>query len=748
MNLFTWFGIAILSFTGPGISRVRVGEPFSPPPYFSAKDIFFTNGLKIDTRQPSADRGEPSTYWLIHFSEPIRHKWLSLLKERGFEPVCYIAYQTVVVRRNKAIHVNLSQLPQIKIDWLGPYLPEYKLAPELLKSQKAKELAVALWSGEVRVVSGVRDLKSIIEDEDVAWVERAEQFKPFNRDVQWVMQIGWRPMVPDPIEGRRVWRYGIRGQGMVVGLFDTGINTAHYMFYDPLVPIENPGLYPNHRKIIAYKLYRDAAFGDARLAEYHGSAVAGTLAGNDEIMGDSSDLDGIAPDARIYFLDIARANGQYVVSEDLSEALDSVRLGRGLSEPVYQVSGSFGSGGFLSYYRLPEASVDAVCWEDKQFLVVWAAGNEGGSKYRLGHPAGAKNCLTVGGCGNGTKSNTIYLSSSPGPTRDERIKPNVVAPAENIWTVNGEGVNTYWVREGTSFSAPAVSGALTLLRQYFKEGWFPTGEPNPNHRIEKVSSALMRALAICAADTSVGDEVVPNEKVGWGRLNLSNIMHLPDDSIAFTFVDETIGLETGRYDEYEFILDRREPLTVVLAWTDTAAAPLAQIALVNDLNLELESPDGNRYRGNQFYRGRSVPNPATWDERNVEEVVKIALPLNGRWKIRVYARNIYTQRQPYALVVKGGIKGLPPGIEEKYRVSKGNFTKEDAFSTIIHSAQSLFLPANAALQIYTIDGRLIAQFATSQEQKVNWRPVRAGVYFYRLKLANNKTLTGKLTVVK
>ncbi len=760
MNPFLWLGFILLGWTGPGITRVSSSATFYPEPYRRADEILFSNGMKIEIKGKSSELGiqnsEFDSYWLVHLTEPVRQEWLNYLKASGLEPVCYIAYQTVVVKakggREKSgknsLRQSLNQLLTLDwVDWVGPFLPEYKLAPELTREEKGEQVTIALWNGgTVHIQDSAFTIQELIEDDKVCWVERSAMFERFNRNVQWVMQIGWRPSVPDPMEGRRAWRYGIRGEGMLVGLFDTGINTSHYMFSDPMVPLETPGVYPNHRKIVAYKLYRDASFGDAGLADYHGSSIAGTLAGDDGIWGDSSDLDGVAPDARIYFLDIGQASGQYVFPDDLSEMLDSVRLGRGLSERVYQISGSFGKTGFLSYYRLTEASVDAVCWQDKNFLVIWSAGNEGGARYKLGHPAGAKNCLTVGGCGNGTNSNLIYPPSSAGPTRDERIKPNIVAPANEIWTVDGGGVNTYWLKAGTSFSAPAVSGALTLFRQYLKEGWFPSGKPDPNNRIERPSSALMRAFAICGADTFVGEELVPNERVGWGRLNLAKIMHFPDDSLALTFVDETLGLETGSYDEYEVLLDRREPLLAVLTWTDTAGAPFAEIALVNDLNLELVSPDGNRYRGNQFYLGQSSPNPPNWDERNVEEVVKIARPLVGRWKIRVYARNIYTRRQPYAIVVKAGIEGLPPGVAEPTLpclLARGRYLPSIMRQTSFH------LPRRALLQIYSVDGRLRAEATGGLENSVvRMENLNPGVYFYKLRLSDKKGLTGKFVIVK
>jgi len=764
--------LILLGFIGPGIERLGTARAFVPEPYAGAGTVWFANGIVADRRLPATDSQlgcacsvlfDSGSYGLVHLAGPVDQEKLAELRAAGLEPVGYLAYQNVIVRQRQGPKGRGGKGLRDRVaQW--PFRPEFKLAPELLALASAdrseRSLVLALWPGEepglvameVAAVGGrvvaltdhtivvkarADQVSSLARIDGVAYLQAAGRAESFNQNVQWVVQTGWHPEIPDPVSGRRVWAKGIRGQGMVVGLFDSGILTEHDMFRDSSFPLSGPGVFPLHRKIAAYKLYRDAAFGDAGGASYHGSGVAGTLAGNDSVNGNQSANDGMAPEARIYFVDNARASGQYVYYDDLTELLDSVRLSRGMTAPVPQVSGSFGSMDGLSYYRLADATADAVLWQDKRLLVVWAAGNGGGGRYKLGHPSCAKNVLTVGGCGNSIVSNEPYELSSAGPCRDGRIKPNIVAPADEITTVTGPAANAYEVREGTSFAAPAASGALVLLRQYLKEGWFPQGRRGAGPSIDRPSSALMRALAIAAADSNVGSDYPPNNIVGWGRLNLSRVMHFSDDSVALTFVDETVGLATGWFDEYEFELDRREPVRVVLAWTDTAAAPQAEIALVNDLNLELISPDNNAYRGNQLLEGQSLPNPCSWDERNVEEVCQLQWPLTGRWTIRVYGRNVFTARQPYALVVKGGIAGLPPAVEERASGPvPGGPVRRGA--TIVTKAKPLrvVVPAGARLRLFNAAGQEVADL----------RRMRCGVYYYRVEAPGTTPLTGKVVV--
>ncbi len=764
-------GFALLLLLSGALVRVGTTGSCTPEPYAEAPIVRFANGMSIDTRitpwpEPGS-RLEAGTCWLVHLTGPVRPEWLTRLRRLGANPVGYIAYQTLVCRPwRDAWATDFRNLEFV--DWLGPYPTLAKLAPELLSPAPGSSLftphsslfvlsvwpdedpnsvaaAIAATGGEVVNVTNrsvrfrldASRVSELAKLEPVAWIQECSPARRFNSDVQWVMQIGWRPERPDELSGHRIWAHGIRGQNMVVGLFDSGIRTEHDMFIDPAVPVTGPGLYPEHRKLVAYKLYEGAAFGDA--GNFHGSAVAGTLCGNDSIAGNASKLDGIAPDCRLYFVDNANAFGVYVFDEDMTALLDSVRLSTGLSAPVRQVSGSFGTEESLSYYRLEESSLDEVCWNDKQFFIIWAAGNSGGPSYNVGHPSGAKNCLTVGACGNATQSNTIWVKSSRGPCRDERIKPNLLAPGVDVATVDGRQPHSYVAVSGTSISAPAASGALMLLRQYFAEGWYPTGTPDSAHRITQLSSALMRALAIAAADSNVGTEYPPNKEAGWGRLDVSTIMHFSDDSNGLDFLDEPIGVATGEDITFQFELSGRAPLHVVLAWTDTAAVPGAAIAIVNDLDLELSGPDGTRYRGNQFYNGWSWVNAPNRDERNVEEVCLIPHPLTGRWTVRVIGRNVPAWPQPFAVAVRGGITGMVPGVAEQDSPRMG---------TVPKTPFGLPIRPGWHLAVFAADGRQVFK-GTVAARGIRPLPVLPpGVYLYRLTSGGLQPVTGKLVIAR
>jgi hypothetical protein len=754
--------VLILLVLGTGflsLERLGPARPYVPEPYASPGGWLASAG--------GEDSGHVRAgYVLVHLAEPVHAEHLARLRDDGFAPVGYVAYQNVICRARPGADTRLGVVTSI--------LPEHKLAPELTgllapgRDAAVCELVLTLWPGEQSdsVARTIVELDGQVEDvsarsvrfrldpgkleavarlDAVAWIQSVGRFEPFNCDVQWVTQVGWRAETPGEAAGRRVWHKGIRGQDMIVGLFDSGIHMVHEMFSDPLFPMTEPGIYPHHRKVAAYKVYKTARFGDVGAAGYHGTGVAATLAGDDSVTGNRTRFDGMAPDSRIYFVDIANNNGTYVIESDMTELLDSVRLGLGMTEPVRQVSGSFGTGYPYGYYRLEEASLDAVCWQDKWFFVTWAAGNFGQGMYNIGHPACAKNCLTVGSTGNGTASNTIARSSSGGPTRDNRIKPNVVAPGDDINTAGGPEPSRYVLTGGTSFSAPAVSGDMVLVRQYFRDGWYPSGTPDSSRGIRLLSAAMMRALAVTAADSNVSTESPPARLSGWGRANLSGVLHFDDDSLQLAVVDETLGLATGELFEYRLDVERRAPLVITLAWTDTAAAPGAAVAIVNDLDLELESPDHNRYRGNRFYEGQSVPNPPTRDELNVEEVCRLTYPMAGPWTVRVYARNVFNSRQPFALVVRSGVPPLPAVAESRTTLHRAGTT------LVAHWPMPLLLDEEQELTVFGADGRLAAHtrvLSAWDGRDRQGHRLAPGVYYYRLGGPASPGRTGKLIVVR
>ena len=127
---------------------------------------------------------------------------------------------------------------------------------------------------------------------------------------------------------------------------------------------------------------------------------------------------------------------------------------------------------------------------------------------------------------------SIKLSaySSTGPSMMGVLKPEIVAPGEEIISSKGMGYksgvtddtsrNTLTQKSGTSMATPAISGCLTLIRQYFMQGWYPTGKPNKDDGFIP-SASLLRAAIINSAGMERNDYIgygIPNLERGLGVL--------------------------------------------------------------------------------------------------------------------------------------------------------------------------------------------------------------------------------------
>jgi hypothetical protein len=228
---------------------------------------------------------------------------------------------------------------------------------------------------------------------------------------------------------------GLNGTGVVVGISDTGIDEESCYFFDPLaglVPrsdISSPKTYPHQRKVIQYVNYSGSA-GD--YSGGHGSHVSGTVAGH-SLGSEGGAYNGMAAGAKLAFFDIGSVDSELFVPDDLAKWLFPSAYTAGAR--LY--SNSWGGAFWYDAFCL---EVDRFLYEQDDFLVFFAGGNNGGEGHRtILSPSLSKNAVAVAASYNNPNDiGNIPEFSSTGPAPDGRIKPDLVTPGMSISSARAE----------------------------------------------------------------------------------------------------------------------------------------------------------------------------------------------------------------------------------------------------------------------------------------------------------------------
>jgi hypothetical protein len=324
-------------------------------------------------------------------------------------------------------------------------------------------------------------------------------------------------------------------------------------------------------------------------------------------------------------------------------------------------------------YSQSARDVDAFVYDHPDMLVVFNTGNYGANAApppsTLSAPGCAKNTLQVGGTRTlqRPEDDTIALYSLVGPTRDGRLKPDVVGPAQVIAGDSDGDIGTHNCnlsnQSGTSWASPTIAGAAALVRQYYTDGFYPSGAATAADRFTP-SAALLKATIVAAArpvpyiSTPTGGFLnaapAPNATQGFGFPVLGDVLYFPGNAARLRVSDTAAGLAQGETASTSIAVRAGTPLKVVLVWTDPPGVvrgtsdPTPE--LVNDLDLRVVDTAGHTIVGNDALH------PGQLDRLNNVEVVSIANPSTGNYTVSVSANRIGSAaRQSYALVISGDV---------------------------------------------------------------------------------------------
>ena len=239
---------------------------------------------------------------------------------------------------------------------------------------------------------------------------------------------------------------GWTGEGIVVGVLDSGFNLTHDVFsniaillmYDFVDDDGDPSQQP----------------GDPPGQSDHGTAVLSILGGYIE-----NAFCGGIPDASFILAKTEDTSDEYQAEEDYwVQGLEWIELNGG-----YIVSSSLAYIDWYTYSDLDGntavTTIAADAAASRGMVVFNAIGNSGPEPGTLMAPSDGDSVFAVGAVDAG---GGVTQFSSRGPTFDGRIKPDACALGDNV-SLAFQGTSGFSQGDGTSFAAPLVSSAAAAL---------------------------------------------------------------------------------------------------------------------------------------------------------------------------------------------------------------------------------------------------------------------------------------------
>lgn len=254
----------------------------------------------------------------------------------------------------------------------------------------------------------------------------------------------------------------------------------------------------------------------------------------------------------------------------------------------------------FGFYTSRAKQWDDLAFAAPYYTIVKSAGNDRGDSGDGSHPADgpydiistygtAKNIITVGAIqklnGGYTSAENVQMSSFSGwgPTDDGRIKPDIVGAGVAINSAYSSSDNAYGNLQGTSMSAPNVTGALVLLQELH-------ARLNGGNYMR---SATLKSLIFQTANEA--GTIGPDYVFGWGVLNAEGAGQMLIEQNNVNKVIRELTLADG--ETYEVAIDPAPGTEVkaTIVWTDPSGTPVApsldpeDLMLVNDLDMRISS---------------------------------------------------------------------------------------------------------------------------------------------------------------
>lgn len=131
-------------------------------------------------------------------------------------------------------------------------------------------------------------------------------------------------------------------------------------------------------------------------------------------------------------------------------------------------------------------------------------------------------------------------------------------------------------------AAPALAGAAAIVRQYFNQGFYPSGKQNDGDIIDNPSSALVKGILMNGAQYVDGVDnvflgITPvqpyDETQNFGRISLQDSLYIAGKTDVQLQIFDREVIEDQKSKTYSFTIDKSQGcanpnFSVTLIWNE------------------------------------------------------------------------------------------------------------------------------------------------------------------------------------
>ncbi len=323
------------------------------------------------------------------------------------------------------------------------------------------------------------------------------------------------------VAAQKMHAAGYTGSGVLIAMFDSGFNTEHPAF-DSISILATWDFINNDPDVTG-------ADCSTNPQDRHGTGTFGAVGGYSPglLIGTAFGADFILAKTEISCAgtEIKIEEDNWIAAVEWADSIGADIISSSLGYSTFQDSGSYVIADLDGNTALITIAADIAA--SKNILVCNSAGNERGDSDwpTIIFPADGDSVLAIGA----TRPDSIIASfSSPGPSADGRIKPDIVTLGQSVFTAAATG--GYQLMSGTSLSTPLVAGAAALVLQ---------------------SDSQLTAVELLQHIRQTGDCAdAPDNDYGYGLMNAAhaaNILRViaPDSLALDTSLEGVIDIQTS-----------------------------------------------------------------------------------------------------------------------------------------------------------------------------------------------------------